>query len=633
MGSIAIGSQKTVIKPFLYNPNIIHFSDDFEGSDIDTSKWTQAETGGTYSVSNDTITLVTENTGDHVTFYSAQDIVEDYVALYFRAKVSGSSGSATFGLCDIIPSDNSFYILVRYTSEAGKYEILLKKGPDTVLTALQTIYVDPDTWFEGLIVYVGGSFTAFIKREGIDSDWQPVIDYHDDALEQYMKKIWFGAHDGTTAVIDKIILYESAGTGIKDLRPIMDWSNGYDPSKILTDTSGYYLFWGTEGYYTPSGLSWGMHDRIILLKTNDFVNWEIVEHITICVGIAGQGILFKWTDGKIHGYIMNWSSESAPYQNGLHRILYVEMDENFNNITINENVTLVNAPCDSNQYDIWLVKIQDQWYAVTSSLTSGTHVWELDSPTSLTFTFYKTIFSEYRENVMIVPATDEQETVLLMSLFDKSTSPTKAVIYKLDTDFNVLGEITSQDLSATNGGVMFLLNSYNIFIVHDNEESPYNLLTHDGGFVAHVYDITTDYTYTTIEEQSHFTTTPEKVSISVEAGKSFSINVTVTNDGSAQGTAEVRLKDHNNNIVSTEEVTLSAGASKTVTLTATAPSTEGTYQWIIETYNMDTQSVDDTDTITLNVTTPTPTKKEETPLWILLLLLIFFLVLLSRRRY
>jgi len=102
----------------------------------------------------------------------------------------------------------------------------------------------------------------------------------------------------------------------------------------------------------------------------------------------------------------------------------------------------------------------------------------------------------------------------------------------------------------------------------------------------------------------HFVITNYPSSIDVEANKQFTVDVTVENDGSADGDVEVRLVDHNNNIVDSKTVTISAGSSQSVTLTGTAPSTAGTYTWKVEAYNVSTESVDDSKDITLNVTAP-----------------------------
>jgi len=105
----------------------------------------------------------------------------------------------------------------------------------------------------------------------------------------------------------------------------------------------------------------------------------------------------------------------------------------------------------------------------------------------------------------------------------------------------------------------------------------------------------------------HFVTTPQQTSITVEPSGTVSVTVTVTNDGDASGTVELRLKDHNNNIVDSMQITLDVAVGSTVTLSGTAPSSEGTYQWTVETYNTVTGSTDDVDTITVNVQAPAPT--------------------------
>ena len=93
-------------------------------------------------------------------------------------------------------------------------------------------------------------------------------------------------------------------------------------------------------------------------------------------------------------------------------------------------------------------------------------------------------------------------------------------------------------------------------------------------------------------------------SVDVQVSQSLSINVKVRNDGSASGSGTVRLVDHEGNVVDAVDVTLDAGAETSVTLSATAPSSPGTYTWKVEVYNKDTGSVDDSKDITLNVSSP-----------------------------
>ncbi len=495
--AITLGSLLKKIKPLLYDPNIVHFSDDFENID----SWTQAETGGLYSVSN-SILSITSNTDGHITFYTTSDVVKDFVAIYvrFKIKTPDTSGTKTpivelVGLCDTLPSDYTLHMNAKYNSSTNKFDVYVYKGGSTALSLLQNISIDVDTWVEVLLIYVEGNFEGFIKREGIDNDWQPVFQYYDESLAQYMLKVWIGAHYGGAIDYDKIIIYESAGTGLKDPRPIFDWSNGrYDPKSILRTQDGYMLWFATESYY---GGGSGRRDRIIILKvSDDLTDISIYKHLTINQpGYTGQGILFKWSDNKIHGFLMNWREYNPPYQNGLHRILKVEMDENFENITINENITLNNAPDGGTMghYDIWLVWIGGSWYAVTASFTGGVNVWSIDNPLSTTLTFYKQIFgAENKENVTIYPVTGNK---LLLSIWDKGND--EVAIYRLSLDFVVEAKELSKtpNISGMNGGLTFILYPSKRFIVVEHGLYPYSLLQHDAGYDPEIYQMDTDYEY------------------------------------------------------------------------------------------------------------------------------------------
>jgi len=99
----------------------------------------------------------------------------------------------------------------------------------------------------------------------------------------------------------------------------------------------------------------------------------------------------------------------------------------------------------------------------------------------------------------------------------------------------------------------------------------------------------------------HFTITQYIDKIDTHPNYTIGLNVYVKNDGEKEGTCEVRLRDHNNNIVDSEQVTLALGEEKAVWLEATAPSEIGTYNWTIEAYNLDTQTVDDSKPLTINV--------------------------------
>jgi len=101
-------------------------------------------------------------------------------------------------------------------------------------------------------------------------------------------------------------------------------------------------------------------------------------------------------------------------------------------------------------------------------------------------------------------------------------------------------------------------------------------------------------------------------SVDVSPGGSFTVDVTVENQGDAVGYVEVRIKDHNGNIVASQETGLQPLTSATFTFNLQAPSEEGQYTWTVEAYNKDLDRVDDTKTFTVNVTAGAPSTGEVT---------------------
>ena len=83
---------------------------------------------------------------------------------------------------------------------------------------------------------------------------------------------------------------------------------------------------------------------------------------------------------------------------------------------------------------------------------------------------------------------------------------------------------------------------------------------------------------------------------------SFTVNIVVANEGSESGTVDVRIRDHNNSIVASKQATVAAGSSTTVSLSAVAPNSPGTYTWKVEAYNVDVGTIDDSKSFTLEVT-------------------------------
>ena len=106
------------------------------------------------------------------------------------------------------------------------------------------------------------------------------------------------------------------------------------------------------------------------------------------------------------------------------------------------------------------------------------------------------------------------------------------------------------------------------------------------------------------EPLPHFSILSVDVPDSVAPGSTVNITVTVANDGSGDGSVTIRVLDSNSNEVASQTVTLASGNIMDVSLSFTAPSTEGTYTYTVIAHNNATDTDDDQTTFDLNVEQP-----------------------------
>ena len=109
-----------------------------------------------------------------------------------------------------------------------------------------------------------------------------------------------------------------------------------------------------------------------------------------------------------------------------------------------------------------------------------------------------------------------------------------------------------------------------------------------------------DYTPSTTGNP-HFRIMAVTDTVNTEPGATISIDVTVENDGDADGDVTIELRDHNDVLQDSRTVTIPAGDNASVTLNGTAPSAEGIYNYHVKAYNVATSTYDDDKTVTVNV--------------------------------
>ena len=152
--------------------------------------------------------------------------------------------------------------------------------------------------------------------------------------------------------------------------------------------------------------------------------------------------------------------------------------------------------------------------------------------------------------------------------------------------------------------IYFDENMYVMAIEEGQPDGSHDLVIYyDGNISLAKFDITSVY-------PSSITTTP---------GATITINVTVRNIGDASGTVTINILDNNNNIVASTSISLAPGAEATKTFTLVAPTTPGTYRYTVNAVNNTTNNIDDTATITINVTTTSATTSKSNWLkWLLI---------------
>lgn len=341
-----------------------------------------------------------------------------------------------------------------------------------------------------LFIVTPSSIEVFIKKLSVNNDWVTVAQIPLSIINPSDFR-WGISVCNSRVILKNFNVYESAGSGIRDLRPVYDWSHGYSPNSILRDKNGYMLFFATESYYNS-------YARVIILKTKDLIHFKPVVSIDLG-GITGQGVLFKWKNGLIYGYLMDWSQGSPPYQGGLHRIVEIIMDSNFTLLGVFKGVALINAPPGGSlgHYDISIFEFNGTWYAVTSSYTGGTILWKLpNGPTSPSFIYVKTIFPSGFENPTLYPVRCSGGIYFLLSAATTIFGGSWHVIVILNRNFSPIAIYPLAKPSVWTAGTTVLLNPWYVFI--NQGQLPDRLLVSGDlgpGAYAEVYRLKTNCVY------------------------------------------------------------------------------------------------------------------------------------------
>jgi hypothetical protein len=404
---------------------IVHFLDSF----ANLGNWNVTSINASYSTTSEGLYIETAN-GTFELWSKSEIPKKSHIALYVKFKVLSTDSKIT--LAGIRESSDN---------ENGA-EILVDGGGNIYMSALYGFYGGRPTspratypvgeWYEIVIVIIGNCVlmfhkspdgTSWIRAGGLRVDVDPSV--FASALKYLHVKI-----TGTSRVIiSRIAVYEASGDGISDIIPVIDGSTG----KILTDGT-YYYFVATELYVYFSEFS-----RTVVLRTTDFVDFEIVKHLTI-KEYGYYGTLYSI---KLGDRVYLWTTGPQPYQNGVHWFCLAELDVDFNFIDVHEDVVINNAPPDFQFTTLYFVNVGGKWYAITD----GLHLLEAESPISRTLDYVGELLSgPYRGSVSAVLATDGTNTYVMVTDFNADES--KVEVHLFDTNFNyiqTIGELSNPD--------------------------------------------------------------------------------------------------------------------------------------------------------------------------------------------
>ena len=445
---------------------------------------------------------------------------------------------------------------------------------------------------------------------GYDPVYIKVLEYDPSTFTS--STIYDGTNDNLTTALEIYMLYDPSGGLILGLS--VDFDNSVEPQRLCV-LWNYYV---QPGYYA----------RLLDLENKILVFQNTVDTIEV------YEISYTSTDSP--------NAETSIYQYSLFKITnYPSSVSGAPNESKTISITVENqgnadGDCTVRIKDHNGNAVAEQTKTITAGSsatfslnitlpsTTGTYTWTIEAynVTNDTVDDTKSFTVNVVQQVPLFAITSYPSTV------SGTPSETKTINITVENLGNAGGDCTVR-IKDHNGNVVASDTktisaggsaTYSLSIALPSETGTYTWTIEAYNVSTDRVDDTVTFTVEVEELRPEFKITNYPSTVSGSPSSSKTVNITVENQGNVEGTVEARIKDHNGNIVASQQQTISAGQSYTFSLQITLPSNTGTYTWTIEAYNVDTNAVDDTKTFTVEVTAPTK-KKTEFPWWILLLLL------------
>jgi hypothetical protein len=390
---ISVGNQVSVLSPTIYDPRIVHFSDDMRSLDnwIPSGDVSVVDEGVALNYNSSLVSKGSMFAGR--SFFTVKVVLR--VSSYGRMVLAGftdDSNNPTVWF-EYVKGDYYYYVKAYVNGEEVRSWLAFPTSSSDI-----TMYVIKGKRMVMIVAYVVSDAT------GETLTWYYGI-LVDPSVQ--LSNVFFKTYDASLT-IKSVTVYEASGVRFGALRPI--WTTG---NKILHD-GVYYYFATVEEYATiPENLLDTV--RLLILRTRDFVSFEHYKHVDI--GDAPHGmLLYSFFDGsRFYMWMRNELGEY--YQNGLHPLYLVVLDSDYNLLEVNLNVSLSGYTGDKPLASVYFVNINGEWYALLSAPGDGLHLFS-GNPWTPSLSFVKKVYSsKYIPRIVVAhPVSNTKGSYILISL-------------------------------------------------------------------------------------------------------------------------------------------------------------------------------------------------------------------------
>jgi len=349
MPCIGIRKIEGSLKPFIYNPHVTYFYDNFKSID----NW---DISGSYEITDGGLRIY--GTTRVISKGNVLEGVDRFAIVVFVEQNS--------------PGD---FTLLGLADENGNPTVELKWH--SAASELALYVLGNKVWAIGF--YPGKPMIMHkIGNKLMVSPY--TYDIVDLPSNISIKKVFFET-SGADITLESIGVYESAGTEIKSIRPI--WTkNG------VMQADGYFHFVITRMY---KSYEWGVPPIAMqpsVIATGDMVSFDQRKHVWL------DDIPFSYTQYAFHdgNYTYVWVAVANEKEEKTGDFNIITLDSAFNVVNVSR-VTVDNLPDGTKLFSIYFVNIHGKWYAVGSLSNGDVSLFDTEGPWSPSLTFSKTLFT------------------------------------------------------------------------------------------------------------------------------------------------------------------------------------------------------------------------------------------------